>query len=538
MEHMKRLPARYPAFPAALFLVLFSNTALWHQLFQIKGGFSIAALEFYAPFFLVLTLLLAVFFTLFRLPYVFKAVVMLFLIAAAAMDYFMVTYGVMIDKGMLQNALETHYGEVTELLNGRLLGYLLVLGVVPSVLLARSRLPFQPAMRQVFSNLKIVLMGAAAIVALCYVYYGDYTSIYRNNRELRYLINPVNLVDASVSTMKHALRGKRALIPLGTDAAVAADANHSGKKNLTILVLGETARAANFALDGYPRPTNPYLSREAVLSFSNVHSCGTATAASVPCMFSNLGRDHYDADKAKQTENVLDVLSHAGVKVLWRNNNDGCKGVCARVPSEDFSHKRLADLCTADECYDEVLLYRLQAFVDKLNDHGIIVLHQKGSHGPGYNLRHPANFKVFQPECEKAILNDCSQQEVVNAYDNTIAYTDYFLAKVIEFLKKNSDKYDTAMLYVSDHGESLGENNVYLHGLPYFVAPDEQTHVPMIAWFSKDFIQDHRIDPSCLRQHLDDAYSHDNLFHSLLGLMDVRTRVYNPKQDIFAGCSA
>jgi lipid A ethanolaminephosphotransferase len=369
-------------------------------------------------------------------------------------------------------------------------------------------------------------------------FYGDYTSIYRNNRQLRYLINPVNLVDSSISTLKHKLRGQHDLVRLGADATLAANMNKPGKKNLTVLVLGETARAANFALDGYPRPTNPYLSRQAVLSFTNVQSCGTATAASVPCMFSNFGRDHYDPTKAEYTENVLDVLSHAGIKVLWRNNNDGCKGVCNRVKNEDVSHLKLADLCSGEECYDEALLYQLQAYVDKLTSHGIIVLHQKGSHGPGYHLRHPPRFKPFNPECEQIMLNDCSRQEVINAYDNTIAFTDYFLAKVIAFLKKNSAKYDTAMLYVSDHGESLGENNIYLHGLPYFVAPDEQKHVPLIAWFSKGFIRDHKINSACLQQHKDNPYSHDNLFHSLLGLMDVHTQVYDAKLDIFASCRA
>ncbi|WP_374090721.1 phosphoethanolamine transferase [Methylomicrobium lacus] len=538
MENLKRLTVPCPALTNSLFLILFCNTALWHELFKIKGGLSLDTLLFYAPFFLVLTLLLKLFFTLFRLKYLFKGVLVVFLFASAAIDYFMVNYGVVIDKSMLQNALETNSGEAFELLNWQMLGYLIVLGGIPAALIVRTKITYQPLPRQLLKNLGALVVCAALIGGLSYVFYGDYTSIYRNHRELRYLINPVNLVDSSVSNLKRKLKGQHALIPLGADAKMAAAPNPSGKKNLTVLVLGETARAANFALDGYPRPTDPYLSQQQVLSFTNVHSCGTATAASVPCMFSNFGQDHYDPAKAQYTENVLDVLSHAGVKVLWRNNNDGCKGVCKRVASEDISHLKLANLCNAEDCYDEALLYQLQAYVDKLTSHGVIVLHQKGSHGPGYNLRHPAKFTVFKPECEQDNLNDCSHQEVVNAYDNTIAYTDYFLAKVIDFLKKNSAKYDTAMLYVSDHGESLGENNVYLHGLPYFIAPDEQKHVPLITWFSQDFIHDHKIDSACLRQHKDNPYSHDNLFHSLLGLMDVHTQVYDAKLDIFATCRA
>jgi lipid A ethanolaminephosphotransferase len=538
MQQLKRLARPDPALSSSIFLILFNNTALWRELFKIKGGVSVESLVFYIPFFLALMLLLTLFFSLFRFKYLFKTILVLFLLAAAAIDYFTLAYGVLIDKGMLQNALETNAAEVNELLTRQMFFHLLVFGGIPAVLIARMRLTYKPAFRQLFSNFGTLLICGGLVIGLCYFFYGDYASIYRNNRQLRYLINPVNLVDSSVSILKHKLRRQHPLIPVGTDARLADDPKHAGKKRLTVLVLGETARAANFALDGYRRPTNPYLSRESVFSFTNVHSCGTATAASVPCMFSGFSRENYDPAKAEYTENVLDVLSHAGVKVLWRNNNDGCKNVCRRVSSEDLSHLKLADLCNAEECYDEVLLYRLQAYVDALTSDGVIVLHQKGSHGPGYHLRHPPSFKVFSPECHQANLNDCTPQEVINAYDNTIVYTDFFLEKVIQFLKKNAAQYDTALLYVSDHGESLGENNVYLHGLPYFVAPDEQKHVPLITWFSKDFIARNKIDSACLQLHKDASYSHENLFHSLLGLMNVKTNAYNAKLDIFATCKA
>jgi lipid A ethanolaminephosphotransferase len=538
MQQLKRLARPDPILSSSIFLILFNNTALWRELFKIKGGVSVDSLVFYTPFFLALMLLLTLFFSLFRFKYLLKTILVLFLLAAAAIDYFMLAYGVLIDKGMLQNALQTNVGEVNELLTRQMFFHLLIFGGIPAVLITRTHLVFKPALRQLFSNFGTLLICSGLIIGLCYFFYGDYASIYRNNRQLRYLINPVNLVDSSVSILKHKLRKQHPLVPVGTDARLADDPKHAGKKRLTVLVLGETARAANFALDGYPRPTNPYLSRESVFSFTNVYSCGTATAASVPCMFSGFSRESYDPDKAEYTENVLDVLSHAGVKVLWRNNNDGCKNVCRRVSSEDLSHLKLADLCRAEECYDEVLLYHLQAYVDALTSNGVIVLHQKGSHGPGYHLRHPPSFKVFSPECHQANLKDCTPQEVINAYDNTIVYTDYFLEKVIQFLKKNAAQYDTALLYVSDHGESLGENNVYLHGLPYFVAPDEQKHVPLITWFSKDFIAHNKIDSACLELHKDASYSHENLFHSLLGLMNVKTNVYNAKLDIFATCKA
>jgi lipid A ethanolaminephosphotransferase len=160
-----------------------------------------------------------------------------------------------------------------------------------------------------------------------------------------------------------------------------------------------------------------------------------------------------------------------------------------------------------------------------------IILHQKGSHGPSYYKRSPKNFKLFLPECTKDNVQDCDQQSIINAYDNTIVYTDYVLAKLIDLLKVQ--QYSTAMLYVSDHGESLGENNIYLHGLPYAFAPRQQTHVPMIFWASDRFLLEKSIEPAKLAQTSSGRFSHDNLFHSVLGLFHVTTEIYRPELDLF-----
>lgn len=537
MPLLNRLFIRHPALMVSLFLVLFCNTPLWQKLFAIKGGFSLTNLGFYAPFFVVLTLLLTLFFSLFRFKYVFKSLLILFLLVASAVDYFMSTYGVVIDNTMLQNALETHTQEALELVNAGMLGHLSGWGLLPAIGVWKLPISYQPFFKQLKTNGKQILLCLTVMGVLGYLFYGDYTSIYRNDRQIRYLISPINAIDALVSNLKRKYRSQHPLVLTGADASLAAVRNQSARKNLTILVIGETARAANFSLNGYPRPTNPLLSsQENLFNFSQAYSCGTATAASVPCMFSVFGRENYDASKASYTENLVDVLKHAGISVLWRNNNDSCKGVCERVAYEDLSKLNDPKLCNDTVCYDEVLLYQLQAYLDQLSNHAVIVLHQQGSHGPGYHLRHPAEFNRFTPECSKAMLNDCSQAELVNAYDNTIVYTDYFLAQTIKLLKANAKKFDTALFYVSDHGESLGENNVFLHGLPYFIAPEQQKHVPMLSWLSDNFISDNQIQPDCLHQHSATPYSHDNLFHSILGLMGVSSSVYDPKLDLFADC--
>lgn len=531
-----RSPSFSPAIATALFLVAFCNQALWRKLFEIKGGIDIETIGFYTPFFIVLSLLLFIFFTLLRFKLLFKPILVLFFIAASIGDYFMLTYGVVIDKVMMQNALETHSQEAFELMTSAMLTHTTLFGILPALIILKLPLSYTTLPKQLVKNIKQILIGLAIMGTIAYFFYGDYTSIYRNNREVRYLISPINLIDSLVSNLKNKFRENHPLVAIGTDASLITKPTPSARKNLTILVVGETARAANFALDGYPRPTNPMLSQENIFNFSQVYSCGTATAVSVPCMFSGVGQQNFDGSKAKYTENLVDVLTHAGIKVLWRNNNDSCKGVCERVSYEDMSHLPETKLCNDTVCYDEVLLYKLQDYLDKSPENSVIVLHQQGSHGPGYHLRHPPEFNIFKPECNKAMLNDCSQQELINAYDNTIAYTDYFLSQVIKLLKTNSEKYNTAMLYVSDHGESLGENNVYLHGLPYFIAPEEQRHVPMVTWFSDNFLLDHKIDGNCLKQQHDIHYSHDNLFHSVLGLMEVSTTVYDQKLDIFSNC--
>jgi lipid A ethanolaminephosphotransferase len=323
---------------------------------------------------------------------------------------------------------------------------------------------------------------------------------------------------------------KHVLIPIGMDAKVSAT-DTSRPKKLMIMVVGEAARADRFSLNGYERDTNPLLKREDILDFSNMHSCGTSTAVSVPCMFSVYNQSDYSYSKGLSTENVLDVLEHTQkVEVLWRDNNSDSKGVALRVPFEDYKSASNNTMCEG-ECRDEGMLTGLDTFI---RDHGdkdlLIVLHQMGNHGPAYYKRYPKSFEKFTPVCETNQLEECTQEEIGNAYDNAILYTDYFLSKVIAFLKPYDASYETSMIYMSDHGESLGEHGLYLHGLPYFMAPDTQTNVAALMWFGEKTRS--RLDIKQLHDNMDKTYSHDNLFHTLLGIFDVNTQVYNKEMDI------
>jgi lipid A ethanolaminephosphotransferase len=309
---------------------------------------------------------------------------------------------------------------------------------------------------------------------------------------------------------------------------------------LFVLVLGETARSKNFSLNGYERLTNPLLAKENVVSFSQVTSCGTSTAESVPCMFSHLGREGF-AKRQHESENLLDVLQRAGYAVLWMDNQSGCKDQCDRIANVNTSSLNMAGECEDGECRDTVMLTRIEAELaklpaDKRARGTVVVMHQMGSHGPAYHKRTPVAFKKFQPECKQNSLSQCERQQVVNAYDNTIVFTDFFLSRLIGWLKTQEKTSTPAMLYVSDHGESLGENNLYLHGLPFAMAPDVQKHVAMISWLSPGFERWSGVSTACLKNQRDRALSHDHLFHSVLGAMAVQTSVYQAERDLFVAC--
>jgi lipid A ethanolaminephosphotransferase len=367
----------------------------------------------------------------------------------------------------------------------------------------------------------------------------DITSLMRNQRELRYLITPGNIIyglAGSIARGTHDARAPRE--PVGTDARLIRVAM-AAKPRVFVLVVGETARAANFSLLGYSRSTTPELARLDVTAFSNVTSCGTSTEVSVPCMFSPYGRENYDERRIRNSEGLLDVLVRAGYAVTWLDNQSGCKGVCrgAGIGYLKLSSEIAPELCPDDECLDGILVRALQGQLARVHRHTVIVLHMMGNHGPAYFRRYPANFRRFTPDCRTAELRNCSREEILNSYDNAIAYTDHVLAGIIGVLR-DATAFETAMIYVSDHGESLGENGIYLHGLPYSIAPATQTHVPMIAWLSPGFAAGNFVNRRCVNGKAGDPLSHDNLFHSVLGLLDVHTGVYRPARDIFDDCRA
>tara|TARA_R110001606_G_scaffold399222_2_gene582491 strand:- start:152039 stop:153676 length:1638 start_codon:yes stop_codon:yes gene_type:complete len=535
----KTLRSEYLVLFFSILLVAGYNQSLWQGLLETHSDLSLHNVLFLTSCAVFLTAFFNIIFSLLAVKNLLKPVLITIVICSALTSYFMDSYGVMIDANMLQNTVETDTSEALELFNFSFALHLLIWGLLPAWVLYKIDIQHATFFRQATINVFSILMSILAIGLIAAFFYQDYASTFRNHREFRSLINPTNYIHAIDKTIRSQFKqAEIAIVPITQNVKLGAIASKKKHRTITIFVAGEAARAQEFHLNGYARQTTPLLeTRENLINFKHVSSCGTATAISLPCMFSMFSRDNYDNDKGHGYESLLDVLAASGTNVLWRDNNSGCKGVCDRVDHEDVAHINIPDFCNDKECFDEVLLNNLEQTVSKSDHDLFIVLHQKGSHGPAYYQRVPKAFEQFTPICQTSELQDCTRQEITNAYDNTVLYTDYVLDKVISFLKAQSDQINTAMIYVSDHGESLGEKNMYLHGAPYFMAPDEQTHVPMIMWLSDAFVSDYHIDRSCVVKKEDNAFSHDNLFHSVLGMLDiVSPENYQSDLDMFDSC--
>ncbi|CAH0318998.1 MULTISPECIES: phosphoethanolamine transferase [Pseudomonas] len=537
MLKFKAVRPEWVTLVSSAFLLAGFNLVLWQHLFDITAadGQGIVmrvafGLMILAAFNIVLTLLA------FR-P-VMKPVLTLIFLISAGVAYFMSQYGVLIDAGMLRNFAETNATEVRDLLSLKLFVYIVLLGVLPSWLLWKIPVNYRRWHRELLSKVLVSVASVAVIGGVALVNYQGLSSLFRNHHELRLMVVPSNYIGASFGYLREqVVSARQPFAKLGEDAQKKPAWQAHDRKSLTVLVVGESARAENFGILGYDRDTTPKLSKESgLIAFTDVHSCGTETAVSVPCMFSNMGRKDYDASKAKNQEGLLDVLKHAGLEVIWRDNQSGCKGTCDRVTVDDVSNLKDPVLCANSECRDEILLQGMQHFIDTLNKDTVLVLHQMGSHGPEYFKRYPKEYEHFTPVCESNALNNCSRESIVNGYDNTLVYTDHVLSTLIDLLRSNQGKVDTAMLYLSDHGESLGEYNLFLHGTPYMLAPEQQKHVAMMAWFSDSYQKSFSVDTHCLQQNREKPLSQDNLFHSMLGLLEVNSTVYNPGLDMFAGC--
>ncbi|CAC9588011.1 Lipid A phosphoethanolamine transferase, putative [uncultured Gammaproteobacteria bacterium] len=503
----------------AIFLTITGNVVFFSKILDTSLSEN---LGYVASLFIWLFVVLSTILLLISNQYSAKPILIIILFSSAMVSYFTNNYGTIFDENMIANTMGTNWAESIGLLSFKLLLYVVILGIIPSYWVYKVETVHHQLPQELWRRFKVFLSLIIVFVVITLVFFKSYTALFKEYAYLRLYINPTYHLYAIGQTINSQFKTQRMPFKvIGEDARIDRDSQH---KKLVIMIAGETARADRFSLNGYQRLTNPLLTKESVLSFSQMSSCGTDTAYSLPCMFSSLGRSDYSHTQGKNMSNILDILNHAGVEVLWRDNNSSSKGVANRVTYQDFKTSSNNPMCDV-ECRDVGMLDGLQDYISTHKNQDIlVVLHMMGSHGPAYYKRYPKAFEKFTPTCKTNQFSKCTDEMINNAYDNTIVYTDYFLSQVIALLKKNQT-HQSAMLYMSDHGESLGEKELYLHGMPYFIAPKEQTHVASIAWFDKKF------STEVTKGKKDLALSHDGLFHTLLGLFDVRTKVYEQKLD-------
>jgi lipid A ethanolaminephosphotransferase len=547
---MNLFSARTPWHPTALLAVLavwlgtVGNLPLWLAVWRLPETQGAHALTTVASLMLIVLGLLGLFLSLLVWPRWLKPAGLVFLAMAASSSYFMLAYGVVIDTNMLANVAQTDVREVRDLLSWSMLAALVLGVLLPGIWWWRQPVRAVGAKSLIGRQSAMAVGSLLLMLVMVWLSFQDLASLMRNHKHLRYMANPFNSAYAVVRlSVGEAAHASQPLQVIGEDARLLATPADEKEAPLMVLVLGETARAANFGLNGYARDTTPQLrqlqTQGDLVYFSDVTSCGTSTQASLPCMFSHLGKAAYEG-KSQRFESLLDVLQRAGLAVLWIDNQSGCKGVCDRVAHTETQALQVPDLCADGECFDEVMLKELPAQLAALDPAKrakgtVVVMHQMGSHGPAYYKRSPAAIKQFQPECTSHALQNCQPEQIVNAYDNSILYADHFIARTVKWLQAQSRP--TALMYVSDHGESLGEKGLFLHGMPYSMAPKEQTHVPMVVWLSKPMQRQRGWAMPCLKSQSAKPLSHDNLFHSVLGLNQVSTALAKPELDIFASCA-
>ncbi len=523
----------------SIWLGLFLNFAFYEKLQSLTPYTGIKAGLFVAASAVVV---ISAYFFLFQFlnwKWTAKPVAIAMVFIGGFASYAVSTLGVLITSDQIQNLMQTDIAEARDTWSIHLVTWTLGMTVLPIIAILIVKLKSEPILKQLLKKVMATIVSLVMVGGLLFVFYVDFAAIFRENRDLKGMISPQNMIASFVSYYKKkAPKENLPLVTYGTDAKLGKD--NTTRPKLMVLVVGETARAENFSLNGYTKNTNPKLSKQDLINFSQVSSCGTATAVSVPCMFSGMPRKDYDEGLASHREGLLDIAQRAGYKVTWIDNNSGCKGACDRVEQFKIPEPIQQKWCEEGECFDDLLIDSLKTYIATIpkNDTQprLIVLHQMGSHGPAYYKRVPPQFKVFKPTCDTNAIQGCSQDALINSYDNTLLYTDYVLDSLIETLK-NTTQYETGLWYLSDHGESTGESGMYLHGAPYAIAPSQQTHVPMLMWFSDAWKQQANRQVQCLTQQKTKALSQDNLFPTLLSLLNVKTKVIDSKNDMLSACS-
>jgi len=508
----------------SLFIIIVFNYDIFIELdqFFLKAGKHTEIFEnfFYLLIFLVLFLYLFIFLIIFGIRPLLKPLISFLLITSSFLFYFKNVYGVSVHENIILSFVdaitEKNLSEITDLLSLKLLLYILIFGVLPSLTLLLFNVNYPSIKKEYFIRISSALSLFVIIIGLVAFNYKGVSLTIRENKEINDKSIPHYYMMSLFNIAKDSIKPKQKFLSLKNQTNIL----EPNKKITGIIVLGETARADFFSLNGYADNTNPNLSKMDIVNYSNAYSCGTLTKISLPCMFYLGDYENFSVKKARNQTNLLDIILSTKTDVSWLDNNSGCKHVCDRVKTIELSSEDKTN-------YDEILLsYVDQMILESRNQRNLIILHTAGSHGPKYYKRYPDTFEVFKPTCKSNNPQVCSKKDLINTYKNTILYTDYFLSVLIKRLEELD--HETFMIYASDHGESLGEHGLYLHGVPRKIAPKEQIHIPWVMWFSDEYKKNNKL--ALLKK--DTEITHEFFPYTILKALKIESTLFNPNKSL------
>ena len=432
-----------------------------------------------------------------------KIVLALTFIGTSLALYFINTYEVLITDKMMGNVFNTRYSEASAFFSYMALIYIIVLGILPCIYLFRIKIKYD-SLKRFGKNIGIALLIA---ISGALINMSNFTWVDRHAPQVGSMLMPWSYIINTIRYNNHVKKANRQEIKL-PDAQITTPG-----KDVCVFIIGESARRANFSLYGYQRETNPLLKQDSVSALI-AKSAATYTTEGVRALLS-----HEPSNKLYEI--LPNYLYRNGIDVVWRTNNWG------EPPVHIEKYYKAADLKkkypNINEELDEFLLEGLVDDIkENTKDKQLIVLHTNTSHGPSYFKKYPPQFEVFKPVCTTVEMAQSNYDELINAYDNTILYTDYLIHSVIEKLR-NLEGVRSCVMYVSDHGESLGENNLYMHGVPMMMAPAEQIEIPFIVWSS---------DPELKTKEIGEIGQY-HVFHSIMHFLGVESQIFNEDYNIF-----
>ena len=449
--------------------------------------------------------------------------------------YFKVFFGIDFNESVLESTLNTNYEEASTFIHYEIIGWMIAFWLIPALIFIRKsnllKINFKSKIKITFLS---SLLGAMIFYTPLLFLRSTNPIVFLQHMAAIHLY-PASFVNTFKTYYKHnKFRSNAEKINVFADYKF----KFLNKGVKVVLVLGESARGDRFTINGYERETTPNLSKiPNLVSFTDAYSLGTYTITGLKSIFRL---------RPFENENTfISIFNNLGFETSWISMQSFVNDVnTIASESQKLITKEMVVQNSNYDVKDENLIsYLQQTLNDNKSKNQLIILHTQGSHRT-YDDRYSENFKKYTPTCSainernvwKRIFHRQSCYSLIeanNSYDNSILYTDYVLSKFINELKP----YKAMFIYISDHGESLGENGTYLHSHKYETAPKEQIHIPYILWFSEKLLQQNpnvkqnlKIASNNMHKKVDQS----TVIHSILDCIGVKSEMINKRKSVCA----